>query len=365
MRTQGHPANGQQRSSGTEMFGKDDREDIMTDVVFCCAGLNGAPSACRHLRDLISRRQNVDVHILKCNWPYPFSYFRTRDGIDTGGKRLAREIQQIIDGYNTNSVASISMIGISLGGLYLRYAMGELYDPSTRSIASCTPKAYISIGSPHLGIPSHHLTTLQTWAVGQFLGQTGRQLLLENNLLRHMCQPNSVYMNALRAFTSRTAYAIRKEDSGSVPFMSAALLPEILDTTTTVFSTCGIDKEFPHIVAEHTFDGNFAHLCEFVETHIQQVEYDAFQDEKKSLQDCTIQMLRELRSMAWTHVEVHFDHFWGRLTSHNSMAVNSRLFHSHGQDVAQHIQRKLVTVLETSVKSQRSTLVRQKASRRV
>ena len=80
-------------------------------------------------------------------------------------------------------------------------------------------------------------------------------------------------MNALRAFTSRTAYAIRKEDSGSVPFMSAALLPEIVDTTTTVFSTSGIDKEFPHIVAEHTFDGNVSLLQQTFGRRIENIRF--------------------------------------------------------------------------------------------
>ena len=51
--------------------------------------------------------------------------------------------------------------------------------------------------------------------------------------------------------------------------------------------------------------------------------------------------------MEWTHVQVHFDEFWGRYTSHNSMAVNIRMLHWHGHDVAKHILNSLMTRLES------------------
>lgn len=53
----------------------------------------------------------------------------TYDGVDTGGERVANEIEQKLDeldkdGYN---IEKISVIGYSLGGLIARYAIGLLY----------------------------------------------------------------------------------------------------------------------------------------------------------------------------------------------------------------------------------------------
>jgi len=52
-------------------------------------------------------------------------YFQTHDGIDAGGIRLADEIEEIANGLPY--LKKISLIGHSLGGLYVRYCIGVLY----------------------------------------------------------------------------------------------------------------------------------------------------------------------------------------------------------------------------------------------
>lgn len=40
----------------------------------------------------------------------------------------------------------------SMGGLIARYACGRLFEPGTRTICGLTPRHYVSIASPHLGL---------------------------------------------------------------------------------------------------------------------------------------------------------------------------------------------------------------------
>lgn len=51
-------------------------------------------------------------------------YLQTFDGIDSCGRRLAKELQDCIDANPT--LESISVIGHSMGGLIARYTLGRL-----------------------------------------------------------------------------------------------------------------------------------------------------------------------------------------------------------------------------------------------
>lgn len=53
----------------------------------------------------------------------------TYDGIETGGERVAHEIEEHLDELSRSGtpVRKISVIGYSLGGLLARYAIGLLY----------------------------------------------------------------------------------------------------------------------------------------------------------------------------------------------------------------------------------------------
>jgi hypothetical protein len=53
----------------------------------------------------------------------------TYDGIDTGGERVANEIEQRLEelAEDGHAIKKISVIGYSLGGLVVRFAVGLLY----------------------------------------------------------------------------------------------------------------------------------------------------------------------------------------------------------------------------------------------
>lgn len=104
--------------------------------------------------------KNYLIHVIKSNSnDYVFGWVKTQDGIDKGGRRIYNEITSLTNKYP--SINEISMIGGSLGGLYIRYAASLLYknnqltgsngsddNKSNKLIA----KNLISLGSPHLGI---------------------------------------------------------------------------------------------------------------------------------------------------------------------------------------------------------------------
>lgn len=75
---------------------------------------------------------------------------QTFEGIDACGERLAAEIKEIA--HANPSLRYISMLGHSMGGLMLRYAAGQLYDPGTGLMAArLEPMHFITMASPHLG----------------------------------------------------------------------------------------------------------------------------------------------------------------------------------------------------------------------
>ena len=155
---------------------------------------------------------------------------RTRDGIAAGGSRLASEIRQITDRHP--SLEKLSLVGNSLGGLYVRYAATALMDSSGQTMAGgLIPDALVTTGCPHLGVRKFTFlplpVALQTLA-RPVAGQSGVELMLRDSsgndrepLLVRMSDPASAHGAALRAFRRRRCYACLAGDF-MVPFGSAA-----------------------------------------------------------------------------------------------------------------------------------------------
>ena len=155
---------------------------------------------------------------------------RTRDGIAAGGSRLADEIRHVRDRHS--SLEKISLVGNSLGGLYVRYAATALMDSSGQTMAGgLIPDALVTTGCPHLGVRKFTFlplpVALQTLA-RPVAGQSGVELMLRDSggndrqpLLVLMSDPASAHGAALRAFRRRRCYACLAGDF-MVPFGSAA-----------------------------------------------------------------------------------------------------------------------------------------------
>ncbi|KAI5793167.1 putative serine esterase-domain-containing protein [Geopyxis carbonaria] len=178
-------------------------------------GLWGNPSHWNSLIDTVeSRHGPTGLHILACK-SNAGQY--TYDGIETGGERVAREIEEALEEYGREGVEikKISIIGYSLGGLISRYAIGLLY--SKGYFQRIRPVNYTSFATPHLGVRTPLLGWHNhVWNVlgARTLSVSGRQLFLidkfrgtDRPLLDVLADKNSVFFKGLMMFENKALYA--------------------------------------------------------------------------------------------------------------------------------------------------------------
>ncbi|PVI05279.1 lipase/serine esteras-like protein [Periconia macrospinosa] len=178
-------------------------------------GLWGNPSHLKFLADSLRERHPEDkLHILvvKRN-AGSFTY----DGIETGGERVANEVEESIADLESNGheIKKLSVVGYSLGGLISRYAIGLLY--SKGLFERIEPVNFVTFATPHLGVRSplrgYHN---HVWNVlgARTLSFSGRQLFMIDEfrdtgkpLLSVLAAADSIFIRALSKFRRRSVYA--------------------------------------------------------------------------------------------------------------------------------------------------------------
>ncbi|CBZ53750.1 hypothetical protein NCLIV_035320 [Neospora caninum Liverpool] len=118
-------------------------------LVVCVHGLAGVSSDFQFTQSVLNERApHIRVLVSRANTG------KTFDGVKRGGERLADEIRQEVARFP--SLSYISVIGFSLGGLYMRYAVRLLYSPSSASapatVCGLRPLCVGTVASPHLGV---------------------------------------------------------------------------------------------------------------------------------------------------------------------------------------------------------------------
>ncbi|KAG1674863.1 hypothetical protein FOA52_015253 [Chlamydomonas sp. UWO 241] len=117
-------------------------------VVFFANGLFGSPLNWGTILDEIGAKfgggGDLLLHASTCN-----RRIDTFDGIDVCGGRLADEMRSVIARHP--SLERISVVGHSMGGLVLRYAVAQLYQPGARTIGGLQPAHFVTLATPHLG----------------------------------------------------------------------------------------------------------------------------------------------------------------------------------------------------------------------
>jgi hypothetical protein len=162
----------------------------------------------------------------------------TYDGIELGGERVCREIEEQLEEIKGKggNIKKISIAGYSLGGLVARYAIGLLYSKGVLDQLEC--QNFTAFASPFLGVRS----PLRGWANQFFnvlgartVSKSGHQLFTIDNfrdtgrpLLAVMADPKSIFMQGLAKFKRRTLYT------------------NILNDRTAVYYTTGISKTDPY-----------------------------------------------------------------------------------------------------------------------
>ncbi|RPA93842.1 DUF676-domain-containing protein [Choiromyces venosus 120613-1] len=199
-------------------------------------GLWGNPGHLEYLTTAIRQRYDdskLQILVVKRN-----SGTFTYDGIELGGERVTREIEDAIEEYARNGVEirKISIVGYSLGGLVARYAIGLLY--SKGYFDRIKPVNFCTFATPHLGVR----TPLLGWhnhiwnVIGaRLLSASGRQLFTIDKfrntgrpLLSVLADKDSVFFKGLERFQNRVLYA------------------NVINDRSTCYYTAGISRFDPY-----------------------------------------------------------------------------------------------------------------------
>ncbi|CAR21922.1 lipase ROG1 family protein [Lachancea thermotolerans CBS 6340] len=142
--------------------------------------------------------------------------YKTYDGIDVCGVRVASEIEEQISALG--SVTKFSICGYSLGGLISRYALGVLYKRQVFKKRDIKLVNFTTFCTPHVGVyaPGKNAAVkLFNAVVPLVLGNSGKQMFLKDKsklagglpLVLAMSMENSVFYKALQEFESKSLYA--------------------------------------------------------------------------------------------------------------------------------------------------------------
>ncbi|EHA52045.1 hypothetical protein MGG_06006 [Pyricularia oryzae 70-15] len=192
-------------------------------------GLWGNPAhmaqVAKALRDRYSRDQ-LYIIVAKRN-----SGSFTYDGIELGGQRVCREIEEELEKIKKTGgkITKISFIGYSMGGLVARYAIGLLEAKGVLEKLQCIN--FTAFASPFLGCR----TPLKGWNNHLFnvlgartLSLSGRQLFgidkfrdTGRPLIAVMTDQESIFMSGLRRFKRHTLYSNIVNDRAAVYYTTS------------------------------------------------------------------------------------------------------------------------------------------------
>lgn len=169
--------------------------------------------------------------------------FRTYDGIDVCGFRVAQEIANKIDSLGGISrITKFSLVGYSLGGLIARYALGLLYKKGFFEKRNIELINFTTFCTPHVGVlaPGKNVAVnIFNGVVPWLLGNSGKQIFLKD----------SVHNHGLKAEDEPLIYLMSHEDSvffkGLQSFKNKSLYANVINDKRTAWWTAGISLNDP------------------------------------------------------------------------------------------------------------------------
>ncbi|KAL8511646.1 hypothetical protein ACS0TY_018161 [Phlomoides rotata] len=348
-------------------------EDKPDHLLVLVHGMLASPSDWTYFQAVLKRRLGCKflIYASSCNM-----YTKTFTGIEGAGKRLADEVMEVVK--KTESLKKISFLAHSLGGLFARYAIADLYTPNASSnysenlsgssstklkslsssnrglIAGLEAIYFITLATPHLGVRGNKqlplllgvsfLEKLVAPIAPVFTGLTGSQLFLTDGkpskppLLLRMasdCEEGK-FISALGAFRCRVLYAnvsfdhmvgwrtssIRRENELSKPpSRSLDGYKHVVD----VEYCPPVLSETPHFPPEAAKAKEAAQN----EPNIRNtVEYHKIMEEE---------MIHGLQRLGWRKVDVSFHSAFWPFFAHNNIHVKNEWFHNAGAGVVAHV----------------------------
>lgn len=163
-----------------------------------------------------SREDTCSKEELVVYTPHLNEGYKTYDGIDVCGVRVASEIEEQI--VSLGSVTKFSICGYSLGGLISRYALGVLHKRQLFKKRDIQLVNFTTFCTPHVGVyaPGKNVAVrLYNAIVPLVLGSSGKQMFLKDKpkfsgelpLILSMSLENSIFYKALQEFQTKSLYA--------------------------------------------------------------------------------------------------------------------------------------------------------------
>eukprot|EP01134_Creolimax_fragrantissima_P003315 CFRG3315T1 len=324
-----------------------------THLVVFQHGLHGVATCGDWFGNELKKSYGSDILYLTSDvnagsWIQRFIGAPTIDGVDVCGRRLADNVRELVKA--NPSLTHISVSGLSMGGLIVRYACADLFDIETGLIGGLIPLNFVSFASPHLGVRKTIGSVLEVLG-GFFVGRSFQHMTLSDcatepgrrtsrcvPLLERMaglqtpeCQEDCgdchPYLESLAAFKQRICIGNVHCDH-QVPYPTATMVPFFHPA-----QDVECESKYPHITRvihdEQLPDAKDSPTAWFDinDSHVPspQIIFDDKSPEYRMLLS-----IRE--AMTWTRVDARFDGFV-RLFSHDVVAVNMPYVSTAGQDV--------------------------------
>ncbi|KAK9842249.1 hypothetical protein WJX81_002631 [Elliptochloris bilobata] len=254
------------------------------------------------------------------------SRFKTFEGIDSCGKRLAEEVREYVS--QTPGLERISVIGHSMGGLISRYVIGLLYDPNTELICGLRPAHFITLATPHLGCAE-----VEGPSQVPFMAWMGAVPLMGGSVRMTQDIPQEgYYFSALRSFVSRTCYANTHGDH-LVGWANSSLrrLDQLPVLPPLAAFARGVVLEDPLTGPAHDGGSRIS-------------GGGAFEGAGGEVGAQTAAMLERLQALPWRRVDVSFRGTSMPFFAHNLIQVTRKWLNWEGEAVAEHLAAELAAL---------------------
>jgi hypothetical protein len=231
------------------------------------------------------REQHPSTFVLNCTTNSADGAMK--EGVTACAERLVSEVEQQVDALP--SLRSISLVGVSMGGLVCRSAAGMMYCPSDGTIGGLLPDSLCCMASPMLGIRKTlpWIARAAFWLFGTRGNQTLTDLTLAepDGMIRTLEQlTEGIHLDALRAFRRRV--------------VAGATHGDVLCPYATSMLVTGSPNVEPQTQTQTRMVGGHSDLA----GHIPELDCEVVEHfEATSLEH---EMLTRLRSVSWERYEL-------------------------------------------------------------
>jgi Putative serine esterase (DUF676) len=240
-----------------------------------------------------------------------------QDGVDQAGIRLSKEVIEVVGKHK--SLEEISFVGMSMGGLICRYAIGLLYKEDDATIAGLKPNSFFSFATPHLGARGHVAWMVENaWSLFPLIKPSCDHFFLRDTdhgkklpLLVEMTLPDSNFFKGLAVFRKRVLYGNVEKDHRT-SYQSGTIWP--------------YEKKQKK---QYTYHPNYPTIVLHEEEEDPLVPFYS----EESGEWIAAQNLLKL---SWVRVGCHFDGWFAKLLNHTNIVVCFEKMNAIGKTAVAH-----------------------------